>query len=247
MPILTRYQNPTPGDTVRLELFSLNSNNYADVNSITQIEIFYLDPTMMTPSNPDGRVLVQIIGGGSVVNPATGEYYIDLFLDPTVYTHTGRYVDEWSVMFETGSTATLIDQLFSVYPPLWFTTPTPIVYDFSFYFQPNRFRPGEKKYIIIELIPNVPTATDLADYYENLAISSSLKVSIAKRCGDCTPCSTDESLIVDEEDTQYREKNRAFYYLDTTDYDCGVYDVWFKLEFGGNTYISDKNQISIQI
>lgn len=240
-----RYQNPVIGDTVKLRLFVLNSNMTAAVDAISKVEIYYLDPAARTPSNPDGRTLVQTVPGGSVTNPAQGEYLVDLFLDPLIYTETGRYIDEWYVTFETGDPETTLDHLFQIYPDLWYTTPIPIVYDFSFYFQPNKIRYGSKKNIEIEIVPNVPRATDLSQYYENLAIVSDLKVSIAQKCGPCVPCEDDLKLIVDDAPTTYREKCRAYYFLDTTLFDCGVYDIWFKLEFGGNVYVSEVNQLQI--
>ena len=240
-----RYQNPTIGDTVRLKFFVLNSNMTAQVEAINAVRIYYLDPTAVTIVNPQGRVLVQTIPGASVVNPQQGEYYYDLYLDPTIYTETGRYIDQWEVVFQPGDLPADHDQLFQVYPELWYTTPIPIVYDFSFYFQPNKIRFGEVKSIEIEIIPNVPRATDLCTYYENLAISAQLFVFISQRCGDCVPCESDLRLIVDREPTFYREKNRGFYKIDTRKFDCGLYDIWFELDFGTNIYISDTNQLQI--
>jgi hypothetical protein len=240
-----RYQNPPISDTVRLEFFVLNSNNFAEVQTINSVAIYYLDPSLRSSSNPDGRTLIQTIPGSSVQNPNVGEYFIDLFLDPLLYTQTGRYIDEWSVVFVTGDAIALHDQLFQIFPQLWYTTPIPIVYDFSFYFQPNRMRFGEKKFIEIEIIPNVPRATDLFAYYQNLAISAQLFVNIRQKCGDCVPCESDLALVADRVPAQYREKNRGFYQIDTNQLDCGIYDIWFELDFGGNIYISDTNQFQV--
>lgn len=240
-----RYQNPTIGDTVKLEFFVLNSNMTAEVSAINVVRIFFLDPAAVTVVNPNGKVLVQTIPGASVQNPQQGEYLIDLYLDPAIYTQTGRYIDEWEVVFQPGDVPALHDQLFQVYPELWYTTPIPIVYDFSFYFQPNRMRFGEKKVIEIEIIPNVPRATDLCAYYENLAISAQLFVTMVQKCGDCIPCETDLRTVIDRQPTFYREKNRGFFKLDTTQFDCGIYDIWFELDFGTNVYISDTNQFQI--
>lgn len=240
-----RYQNPVIGDTVALKMFVFNSNNTAALDSITDVKIYWLDLDAATPANPDGRTLVQTIPGASVTNPAQGEYLLDLFLDPLIYTETGRYIDEWTVVFQPGDTPAIIDQLFQIFPDLWYTTPIPVVYDFEFYFQPNRFRKGTKKFIEIEIVPNVPRATDLQTYYENLAIAANVFVYISRRCGDCVPCEEDLRMVVDRVSTQYKEKNRAFYFLDTEDMDCGVYDIWFELDFGGNVYVSDNNQIEI--
>jgi len=243
--IKDRYQNPTIGDTVKLQLFSWNSNTFTNVDTISKIDIFFLDPGVATPANPLGKVLVQTIPGASVVNPSEGHYELDLFLDPGLYIDTGRYIDCWTIEFESGDPDSEIDQLFEVFPDLWYTSPIPVVYDFEFYFQPNKIRFGSKKFIEIEVIPNVPRATDLAAYYTNLIISANLKVFIALNCSECVPCENDLRVVVDGELTQFREKNRAFYFIDTTKFDCGVFDIWFELDFGGNVYVSPVNQLQI--
>jgi hypothetical protein len=43
----------------------------------------------------------------------------------------------------------------------------------------------------------------------------------------------------------YREKGYAYYFIDTTDYDEGIYNIWFELAFGENLYVSDKNSFQI--
>lgn len=241
-----RYQNPVIGDIVQLQLFVYNSNMYAELQSINSVSIYYLDKTQVACDNPEGKVLVQTIPGSSVQNIAQGEYEVDLYLDPAIYTHTGRYLDVWNVTFTTGDIPTDLTHLFQVYPELWYTTPIPVVYDFSFYFQPNKIRYGSKKFIEIQIRPNVPTATDLASYYENLAIVSQVFITISVSCGPCTStCQTDLNTIVDRQPAQYREKNRAYYFIDTSQFDCGIYDVFFELDFGGSTYISDTNQLQI--
>ncbi len=203
------------------------------------------EPVPCEPMCPYSKVLVVTVPGSAVVNPCTGEYYIDLYLDPMIFTLPGRYIDEWDATFQVGGMPSNHDQLFKIYSELWFTSPTPVLYDFTFYFQPNKIRKGEKKPIQIELVANVPTATDLCAYYENLAISSQLYVYISQRCGECMPVESDLQLVVDRQPTFYREKNRAFYFIDTNQFDCGIYDVWFELEFGANTYVSDTNQLQI--
>lgn len=238
-----RYQNPVIGDIVKLEFFVYNSNAPAEVDDISKIEIYYLDPANVTTINPFGKTLVQTIPGADVTNPATGEYRYDLYLDPAIYTDVGRFIDQWYTTFRSGDVETSFEQVFEVYSDLWYTTPIPIVYDFSFYFQPNKIRQGSKKFLEIEVIPNVPRATDLFTYYENLVISANLSVYMEANCNPCIPCGGE--LIVDGATTQFRERNRAFFKIDTSCLDCGIYNIWFKLEFGDNIYVSDKNQLIV--
>lgn len=239
-----RYQNPVIGDTINLRLFSYNSNEFADFFEIQKVEIYYLDPTDVSDTNPDGRRLVEEFDGTDVTLEDVGKHLLEVELEQDRYV-IGRYIDIWTVVVTEDDVPSTIEQVFDVYPNLWYTTPMPIVYDFSFHFQPNKFRKGSKQYLIIEIVPNVPTAGDLRAYYENLAIVSDLSVSIEMVCGECVPEEEDLRLIADEELVDYREKRYGFYKLDTEEMECGIYNVWFKLEFGENIYLSDKLQIQV--
>jgi hypothetical protein len=239
-----RYQNPAIGDSINLRLFSYNSNNLADFSSISKVDIYFLDRTNISDTNPDGRRLVESYTGSAVTTEDTGTYLLSVNAQEALYT-IGKYLDVWTVNVSDSQPSETITQLFEVYPSLWYTTPIPVVYDFNFHFQPNKFRKGSKQFLIIEIVPNVPTAGDLRKYYENLAIVSDLKISIAQNCGDCVPAEADLRLIVDEESVDYREKRYGYYQIDTSDMDCGIYDVWFRLDFGGNTYISDTNHFQV--
>jgi hypothetical protein len=239
-----RYQNPVVGDTVVLRLFVYNTNALTDIQSVEKVDIYHLDPSNKTPDNPDGRRLVETLEGSGVVAVDTGTYLLAL---PTMVNKyvIGRYLDVWTINVAEDELPQTVEQFFDIVPDLWYTTPVPIVYDFSFKFQPNRLRQGSKQYLVIEVVPNVPRATDLQAYYENLAIVSQLSISIEQRCGDCVPAEQDLRLVVDDEPVPFREKRFAYYKLDTSEMDCGIYDVWFKLECGSNTYISDKSQIQV--
>lgn len=243
--IKLRDQNVTTNDTVALQLLVLNSNNFADLNHINEVRIYFLDRNAITSTNPQGRVLIETIPGTSINHIETGRYELDLYLDPALYTETGRYIDEWDVIFTPTDPAATIDQLFQIYSQLWFTTPLDIVYDFNFYFQPNKIRFGSKRFIDIEITSNTPTATDLAAYYENLAIAAQLFITIKQRCGECLPCESDLRVLVDNAPVLVRQKNRGFYFLDTTLFDCGIFDVWFQLSLGNSVYVSDTNQLQI--
>jgi hypothetical protein len=240
-----RMQNPTCGDNVRLRLLTYNSNNRRDVQSIENIEIYFLDPNEISPSNPDGRRLVQTISGENVVQEDTGQYLIEVPIVDPLYT-IGKYIDAWYVTFEDGENETAcITNHFIIYPDLWFTSPVPPVYDFSFAFRPNKIRKGSKRYIIIQITPNVPRGSDILHYYESLAIVSDLRVSIEIGCGECVPAEQDLRLLVDRALVDYREKMYAYYFLDTNELECGIYNIWFELAFGENVFISEKNQFQI--
>jgi len=246
MAVKERFQNPVVGDDVTLRFFTYNSNNLSNVDSIVQVEIFQIDDTLKSATNPEGLRLVTTIAGSSVVSDPNcpGEYSATFTLDSTCY-GIGNYVDRWHVSFETSEPTAEIDNFFQIYPDMWYTDITPIVYDFSFNFRPNKLRQGSKQFLMVEITPNVPTASDLQRYYQNLAIVANICVSIELACGPCTPEEQDLRLVVDEELVKIREKNRAFYQLDTEELDCGMYNIWFRLDFGGNLYLSDKMQFQI--
>lgn len=244
MPVKERNQNPTVGDTIRLRFLTFNANNVADPSSFDRIEVYQLDETARTTSNPDGRVLVQTLAAGDIVREAEGEYYYDLLLTSPTYV-TGDYLDIWYPVFNSGEDPTAVVQQYSLHSQLWITSPTPIHYDFTFQYTPNRIVKGSKKDLIIKIQPNVPRATDLERYYYNLAVVSDLRISLAQKCGPCTPKEEDLRLVLDEEVVTDRDKCFGFYWLDTTDLECGVYDVWFTLYFGRNKYISDKMPFQI--
>ena len=237
-----RFQNPVCGDTVILRLFVFNSNNLANVDSITKVEIFFLDPAEVSDTNKDGRRLIQEFT--TVQQDDVGKYFIEITASSPEYT-IGKYIDVWHLEFIGEDCPATVQNNFQLYPQLWYTSPVPVVHDFSFTFRPNRIRSGEKRYIIIEITPNVPRATDLARYYENLAIVSDLKISMEMNCGDCVPQEQDLRLIFDKESVTMREKRLGYFQIDTADMDCGIYNVWFQLELGGNVYISDKQQLQI--
>lgn len=236
-----RYQNPAVGDDIKLRLFTYNSNNSADLYSVESVDIYYMDRTLITSENPDGRRLVESFDGALVTAEDTGKYLLQINAEEAKYV-IGSYLDVWTVKTSDTLPSSAVVNKFQIYPNLWYTTPIPIVYDFSFRFLPNKFRQGAKQYLIIEIVPNVPTAGDLRQYYENLAIVSDLRISIEQNCGDCMPAEKDLRLIVDNELVDYREKRHGYYHLDTDalEMTCGIYDIWFQLDFGINRYISDR-------
>lgn len=239
-----RYQNPAIADSVSLRLFSYNSNNLADFYAVEKVDIYYLDGAEISDENPDGRRLVQSFDESSITKEDTGKYNLEVLLEEERYT-IGKYIDIWTVRSYENQPFHTIEQVFDVYASLWYSTPIPAVYDFSFMFQPNKLRKGSKQYIIVEVTPNTPTAGDLRKYYENLAIVSDLKLTMAMECGECIPAEEDLRIVLEDVSMDYREKRHGYYQLDTEDLELGMYSLTFKLEFGENIYISDKMMLQI--
>jgi hypothetical protein len=135
---------------------------------------------------------------------------------------------------------------FEIFADLWYTNTTPLVYDFQFRFMPNRIRKGSRVYLIIEIRPNVPHATDLERYYTNLAIVSPFRIFIEESdCMPCVPCESDLRMVIEGEEVELRERCKGYYLLDTEDLREGIYNVWFKLEFGDSVFISPTQQLQI--
>jgi hypothetical protein len=66
-------------------------------------------------------------------------------------------------------------------------------------------------------------------------------------CIECMPQEEDLRLVVDAAEVDLRDNRKGYYQLDTDTLDlvCGIYNVWFEMEIGGNKYISDKQQLEI--
>ena len=240
-----RYQKPVCGETVNLRLFTYNANNLSNVSSVNDVKIYGIDATLVSAANPEGLKLIETIPGSSVINTKTGEYLLPLYLNPEYY-GIGTFYDLWSVVFYTGECSSAdIRNSFDIASQLWFTNTSPIIYDFNFSFRPNRIRKGSKRYVLIKVTPNVPQGADLVSYYENLAIVSSIRVSMEISCGECVPAESDLRLVVDRQLVEYREDSYAYWFVDTTQLDEGIYNIWFETTAGENTYISDKYALQI--
>lgn len=243
-----RNQNPNIGDEINLRLFTYNANQRSGVYAVEKVEIFKIDPSSSDEDNPEGRVLMAEFDSSQieeVEDSMGGHYRISLMLESELYT-IGDYVDVWHVMFSENQTGTVTND-FSVSPDMWYASDMPVVYDFSYGFRPNRLRKGEKRWLTVDVVPNVPRSSDLERYYTNLAIASPVRISIEKACGECVPKEKDLRLVVDKDVVEFRRSSEGYYFLDTVELemDCGIYNVWFELEFGESTYISENLQIQV--
>lgn len=239
-----RHSNPVIGDTVRLRLDTYNGRAYADPSEFDRVEVYYLDPNARTPDNPEGRTLFATVTGGSVVREAEGKHYVDVAATKPQFV-VGHYVDVWYVRYEADADLVTEESNFELYPPLWTASPIPIVYDFAFRFTPSRIVKGSKKALRIEIQPLVPRQSDIVRYYHNLIVVSDVSVTITQRCGECVPAEADLRVVVEDDPVDYREGCFAYYKLDTSEMDPGIYDVRFKLEFGDNVFYSDAQQLQI--
>ena len=232
MAIKERNQNPVIGDNLNLRLFTYNSNHRQNVANVEKVDIYQLDSSCATEQDPEGRRLVMSVDGSDVV----------VVNDPFI----GKYVDVWTVNFDSVQSGTVTNE-FKITSDLWYASDMPIVYDFSYGFRPNRLRRGERRWLSVDIVPNVPNASDLQRYYVNLAVASPVKIFIEKQCGNCVPKERDLRIVVDGADVEHRHDSEGYYFLDTMalDMDCGIYDVWFELEFGENKYISEPLQLQV--
>lgn len=248
MSVKERNQNPVVGDDLNLRLFTYNSNHRQPVQSVEKVSLYKLDPSCATEGNPEGRTLVAEVEGSDVqeVEDAFGGHYmVSVPLEPEKFT-VGDYVDVWSVAF-SGTQAGTVTNPFSVLSELWYASDMPIVYDFSYGFRPNRVRKGERRWLTVDVVPNVPRASDLERYYAALAVASPVRVTIEKACGDCVPKERDLRVVVESAEVEFRRGSEGYFFLDTVDLDmdCGIYNVWFTLEFGESSYISDNLQLQV--
>lgn len=248
MAIKERNQNPVVGDLLNLRMFTYNSNHRQAVDSVDQVEIYQLDSTCITEENPEGRRLVTTVdssGIEEVEDDFGGHYKISLNLEDQVFT-IGKYIDVWYVKFNEAQSGTVTNE-FRIISDLWYAADMPIVYDFSYGFRPNRVRKGERRWLTVDVVPNVPNASDLQKYYVNLALCSPIRIFIEKNCGECVPKEKDLRMVVEDGEVQHRRDSEGYFFLDTValDMDCGIYNVWFELEFGESKYISENLQLQI--
>lgn len=244
MTVKQRGQSLRTGDTVNLRLFVFNGSEPANVESVQKVEIFRLYAAEVTDENPFGKLLVETIAGSDVTQTADGEYSVEVLLESPKYT-IDHYSDEWSLVFDSTLPVGVSEQLFTIQPNAWFTDSRPIVHDFSFRFTPDKVVSGSKRYIEIEVEPNVPRNSEKLNYYKNLVSAGELYISIEMACMPCIPEEEDLRVIVDRELISERDFCIGHYFLDTTDLDCGIYYVWFELDLGSNVFISDKQPLQI--
>lgn len=239
-----RRQNPHVNDHINLRMLVFNGNMPANIHSVVKVEIFIYDQYAVTDTNPDGRRLVQTIDGSEVINYQEGSYLLNVHLEADTYV-IGKYVDVWTIKPSVDEPELTIEQIFRIYPSIWYTAPTPAVFDFNFGIRPNSLRKGSKQYLGIEIIPNVPNVEELRRYYESMAIEGTLKITIVQVSGHCLPKEEDLRLLVEDEVVLQRDGRFAYYKLDTTDLEIGIYEVSFKLEMGENVYLSERYKIGI--
>ena len=243
-----RNQNPVVGDDLSLRLFTYNSNHRQPVEEVEKVEIYRLDSTCITDENKDGRNLVATIQGSEideVTDPFGGHYKVDVALESETFT-IGGYLDVWHVRFSANQQGTVTNS-FRVLSELWYADSMPVVYDFSFGFRPNRVRKGERRWLTVDVMPNVPSSSDLERYYSNLSMASPVKIYIEKACGDCVHKEKDLRVVVNGGELEHRNGSEGYFFLDTEELgmDCGIYNVWFELEFGENKFISDNLQMQV--
>jgi hypothetical protein len=241
-----RNQNPVAGDSLSLRLFTYNSNQRQNVLGVEKVEIYHLDSSCADEDNPEGRRLVTTIESGDVEevdDQFGGHYKIDLELSSDSYV-IGDYIDVWYLEFNENQVGKVTNS-FLVLGDLWWANSMPIVYDFSFGIRPNRIRKGEKRWVTVEVIPNVPNSSDLQRYYTNLALASPISVHMEQVCGECVPKEKDLRVVLDGAPVEHRRGPEGYFFLDATDLESGVYNVRFELEFGESKYISDDLQLQI--
>lgn len=236
-----RHENLVNGDVAKLRLITINGNSYKNVQTITGVDIYYLDPTNQSEENPDGRRLIETIT--DVSNDSEGHYSIEVELDHPTYV-IGNYLDVWNWSIEDGCEIADTHR-FSLGCSRWFSTDSPLIYDYSFAFRPNKIKKGSKRYLIVEITPIVPTGSDLIKYYAALVATGDLTITIEQACGDCLPAEKDLRQIFTDEPVTKKDGCYSYFWFDTTDLATGIYDVSFTLTIADNIYVSETNQLQI--
>lgn len=237
-----RDQNAVCNDTVVLRLYQYNENSPVAVTAIDGVDIYFLDPVNRTIDNPDGRRLIQSFT--TVTVDAVGQYSVTVPLTSPLYV-IGEYRDVWKIRYEADECPGSREMQFSIGADKFYANSEPYLWEVAFAFRPFKFRKNERKNIVVELTPNVPHISDLERYYADIAITQQLYINVAIRCGDCIPAEEDLRIVVDHQPVTMRGGRLGYYLFDTAELDCGIYDVWFELDLGGNILISPMNQLQI--
>lgn len=239
-----RSENLRPNDNVTLRRYIFNGGIPADpfqVNQVNIYQLFVVDPTV---ENKYGKSIVQTFTTNDITKDDVGQYSINFDLISPLYT-VGKYTDEWNILFEYDMPISTQADYFQIYTNAWFTDTKPLVYNFNFDFTPDRLQQGSIQYLQIQITPNVPRGTDKQRYYENLVYAGNLFVSLEQTCGNCLPDEADLRTVIDREPVGFKDFLVGYYQLDTTELDCGVYNIWFEFDLGGNVYLSDKQPFQI--
>lgn len=237
MAVKERNQNPVCNDSVVLRLYQFNENAPADVNEIQKVDIYVLDHTA-----EGGRRLVETITDISV--DGLGQYSVTVDLESPTYT-IGQYCDVWTISYTADQCPGTRTFEFEILADKWYANSEQYIWDFYFAFRPIKFRKNERKYIVVEVTPNVPHLSDLHRYYETLQTYPDLFVNVKMRCVECMPPEEDLQMVIEHARVAMTSSRLGQYFFDTTELACGIYDIWFELELGGNNYVSPMNQIQI--
>ena len=247
-----RFQSVTLNEEINLDFYSYQNNSLIDVESIQKIEIYFLDPSQVSKTNPQGRRIKQVIQPGSITNIATGHYRTTIALDDSLF-EVGNYIDVWYVKFNDYDPKYIkIENQFVVSTDLRETWDKPFVYDITFAFNPKKIMLGSKKYLKIQFYPTIPIEKDILDrFYFNLKTTQNLYIRIEQIEGCGYDSGFREMNIKTEpewDEVEVRGDNEAYYLLDTTEngeYPLGIYTVQFKILLDGQEILSPKFYLQV--
>lgn len=254
--IRERYQRPVLGDTVKLKILVYSSNQKANAHQVLGVTIFYLDIDQRSEGNPDGRIEVAAVLPANISNDAPGEYSVDLELNQVDF-RIGDYVDRWEFLFEDADNYPgIIENDFTVYRDLWYTSPKPLIYELGFNLSPNKIVQGTRKYLRVDLDVYAPDASTREAYYYSLATMADVHISIVQDEGEgYDPQVPGNNTIVNWSPVQFREDNSGYYLLDTSvdprpqmngaAMPNGIYLVQFRAGLGETLHLSPRFHLQI--
>lgn len=254
--IRDRFQSPIVGDTVRLKTFVYSSNERSNVSSIDSVEIYYLDETQKTPSNPRGKILIETLAPSKITNVSAGTYQLEIQTNPVDY-RVGDYIDQWNIQFESGDLRQgIVENEFHIYRDLWITSDKPLIYDIGFNYSPHRIIQGSSKYIRVDLEPFVPNATTMEKYYYYINSIANISMSISQDEGEgYDRYNPSNNVLFMWRQVHHIEGTSGFFFLDTRidprpqlngkPMPNGIYLVQFRTILGESTYLSPQFRLQI--
>ncbi len=246
MALRERYQSPTLGDQINLDLYNYQNNALDDLYDIQKIEVYFLNTSQISDHNPDGRRIKETILPVNISSVTTGHYRTVVTLEDTTY-EIGDHLDIWYVKFNSYDEEFIpIVNNFVVYTDLRETHDRPFVYSVDFEIHPKKIVKGSKQYIKINFRPQIDSVNLLERFYYNIKTTSNLyvRIELTEGCGYHSGF-PEMNLMTDPEwkPAEIRGDNEAYLLVDTTDtgdYELGIYSVQAKIVIDDQEIISPR-------
>lgn len=251
MATRTRFQWPTVGDTVSLEMYNYSNNLPADV-TVTGISIYRVNNELISDVNPLGLVLYA--GPFVPMRLAQGQYRLDLDLDPGMF-NTGDFKDIWNITYPDGSSGQR-DFGFHVYAQRQAAVTYPPYVSWEVSTSPRKVRYDSVFRLACRVKPSEIVDNDLAEHYVNMLTAGTVEIRLIKTSSvyDYVSCENggDDDVNASLQWTPIEDRGDGvrFILIDTSNNGLvmypGEYEIQFRITFGDTVwYPTEKPMLQI--